>query len=196
MSGKGSTGKRCGCIDPATGRQFGTRCPLRSKRHHCKHFYVTRIDTSTGYRKLERSGFDSAAEAQAALVLVNELVALAVGDAATRARIGDLILECTRRGGQLPSVDVVRRRLALGADPASSGETFGQAWDAWLAGKKRLRPSSRRRLEQIGEHWLQPAVGDVLLERLNGGHCAGVFDRMEDINAEIAAARPKDRAPV
>lgn len=30
---------------------------------------------------------------------------------------------------------------------------------------------------------------DILLERLNGGHCALVFDRIDDINDEIAAAR-------
>lgn len=32
--------------------------------------------------------------------------------------------------------------------------------------------------------------------RLNGGHCALVFDRIDDINDEIAAARAGERAPV
>src|SRR5262249_10382033 len=117
-------------------------------------------------------------------------------DDVTRARIGDLIWSATRRGGQLPAVDVVRRRLALGAGPAGSGETFGQAWAAWLAGKKRLRPSSRRRLEQIGRHWLMPVLADVPLERLNAAHYALVFDRIEDINAELAAAAGEGREPV
>lgn len=27
MSGQGNVYKRCGCVDPVTGRQFGGRCP-------------------------------------------------------------------------------------------------------------------------------------------------------------------------
>lgn len=194
MSGRGSTGKRCGCRDPETGRQLGAQCPELRKRHHGEYFIEVRLDTTEGRRKLKRSGYAKADDAEGALDQIRDLVRLADDDA-TRAKIGDLIWSATRRGGQLPAADVVRRRLALGADPARSGETFGQAWDAWLAGKKRLRPSSRRRLDQIGEHWLRPAIGDVPLERLNGGHCAAVFDRVERINAEIEAAHIDDRKP-
>lgn len=190
----GSKGKRCGCINPATGKQWGRSCPDLRKRHHGLHFYVTRIDTSTGRRKLERSGYATAAEAQAKLDLVNDLVKLA-GDDSTRARIGDLIFASTKHGGELPSVEDVRRRLALGADPGGSGETFGQAWDDWLAGKKRLRPSSLRRLTQIGEHWLKPVLADVLIERINAGHCASVFDRVDAFNEELEAAADDERAP-
>src|SRR5258705_383133 len=53
----------------------------------------------------------------------------------------------------------------LGQDPGSSGVTFGEAWTAWLAGKRKLRQSARARLEEIGAHWLMPAGGDVPLAR-------------------------------
>jgi integrase len=89
----------------------------------------------------------------------------------------------------------VRRRLALGVAPEGTGETFGQAWPAWLAGKKKLRLSSRRRLEQIGAHWLLPVLADVLVERLNAAHCALVFDRVGEFNTEVAAAAAEGRAP-
>jgi len=116
-------------------------------------------------------------------------------DEATRKRIGDLIFESTRRGGTLPDTALVRRRLALGVAPEGTGETFGQAWPAWLAGKKKLRLSTRRRYEQIGEHWLLPVLADVLVERLNAAQCAPVFDRIGEFNAEIAEAAAEGRAP-
>src|SRR5450756_346619 len=194
MAGQAPKGKRCGCRGE-DGKLLGSRCPDLRKRHHGSYEAEVRITTSQGRRKLHRSGFATAADRDDFLERVRELVRLADDDA-TRARIGDLIFDRTRYSGPLPSAADVRRRLALGSDPGGSGETFGQAWDTWLAGKRRLRPSSRRRLEQIGEHWLLPALRDVPLERLNGAHCAMVFDRIEDINDEIAAARAEDRAPV
>ncbi len=194
MSARAPKGKRCGCRDH-DGKLLGGRCPDLRKRHHGSYEAALRIDTGQGRRKLHRSGFAKAEDRDAFADQVRELVRLADDDV-TRARIGDLIFERTRYGGQLPSVADVRRRLALGADPAGSGETFGAAWESWLAGKRRLRPSSRRRLEQIGRHWLLPVLRDVQLERLNGAHCAMVFERIEAINEEIETARDEDRAPV
>jgi integrase len=180
-------GKTCACRDPETGRQFGAGCPKLRQRHHGWYPAERRILTSKGVQHLKRRA-GTAAERDAFLDQVRDLVRLA-GDDATRARIGDLIWTSTRRGGRLPSAGDVRRRIGLGIDPAGTGETFGQAWDAWLAGKKRLRPGSRRQLAQIGEHWLRPVLGDVLVERLNARHCAMVFERIEDLNAAIAAGR-------
>jgi hypothetical protein len=194
MTGRAPKGKRCGCRD-ADGKPLGSRCPDLGKRHHGSYEAALRIETSKGRRKLHRSGFARADDRDDFADQVRELVRLA-DDHITQARIGDLIFEKTKYSGALPSVADVRRRLALGADPAGSGETFGRAWESWLAGKRRLRASSRRRVEQIGEHWLLPVLRDVLLERLNGAHCAMVFDRIELLNEEIEAARAEDRAPV
>ena len=104
---------------------------------------------------------------------MGKLLDLAGADDATRAKIGDMIV-AAKRGAPLPAAEDVARRLGLGLDLASTGDTFGQAWAAWLSGKKRLRQSARERLEQIGEHWLLPVLRDVPLERLNASHVSEV----------------------
>ncbi|MGH3274328.1 MAG: hypothetical protein ACRDNZ_08395, partial [Streptosporangiaceae bacterium] len=194
MTARAPKGKRCGCRD-AEGRKLGSACPKLRQRHHGSYEAAPRIDTTAGRKKLHRSGFATAAERDAFEEQVSDLVRLA-DDGTTRAKIGDLIFAASKRGGQLPGVATVRRRLALGAGPAGSGETFGQAWDAWLAGKRKLWPSSRRRLEQIGAHWLLPVLADVLLERINSAHCSLVFDRIELFNDEIGLAAAEGRPPV
>ncbi|HVB45572.1 MAG TPA: site-specific integrase [Streptosporangiaceae bacterium] len=89
----------------------------------------------------------------------------------------------------------MRRRLGLRRDP-DAGETFGDAWDAWLKGKRKARPSYARSLDQIGRNWLLPVLADVELDRLGGEHCALVFERIERFNAEIDAASAEDRTPI
>ena len=187
-------GKRCGCRDEC-GKQLGSACPKLRQRHHGTYEAELRIDTPEGRRKLHRSGFATAAERDEFVERVRELVRLA-DDARTRQRIGDLVWSSTRQGGQLPAADDVRRRIGLGTDPAGTGETFAQAWKSWLAGKKRLRPGSRREYTQIGEHWLVPALADVLAERISASHCAMVFDRIDEINAEIRASKAEGISPV
>jgi integrase len=190
------TPKRCGCKDPVTGKQLGSKCPRLTSRHHGWRDYQIPIETTGGERKMKRGPFARVEDAQAALDKVRELIALAGNDVRVRQQIGDLIWEQTKRGGAVPAVADVQRRVGIGADPSAPGVTFGEAWTAWLAGKKRLKASARRRLEQIGEHWLRPVLEDVVLERLNGAHCARVFERIEDFNEEIATAVDEEREPV
>ena len=163
---------------------------LRAVRGRC---WAARIPTSKGTRLVKRFGFTSMSAVHESARRAGELLALAGADATTRARIGDLIA-AARRGQPLPALGDVRRRLGLNLDPASTGITAGDAWAAWLAGKKRLRRSSRERIEQIGRHWLLPVVASVPLERLNGAHCAEVFSRIERINAGLATQRRDGRA--
>jgi integrase len=181
----GTTYKRC---------EHGTTCPDLDKRRHGSWFYATRITTTTGRQLLRRGGFPLQREAEAALKHVNELIALARGDAQALAQVGDMIIERTKRGGALPDAGLVARRLGLNLAPDGPGITCAEAWSAWLAGKRKLRESSRRRLEQLGEHWILPVIGPVALERLNGQHCADVFGRIDRINAEIIAQRADGRA--
>jgi integrase len=196
VTARGRAYKRCGCKDPETGRQLGARCPDLRKRHHGTWAIEVRIDTTARQAaRLHRSGFARSEDAEAALDQIYDLVRLADDDM-TRAKIGDLIFASTERGGKLPGLETVRRRLALGTGPAGSGETFGQAWETWLTGKRKLRASSRKRLDEIGRHWLLPVLADVLLERINAAHCSMVFDRVELFNDEICLAAAEDRAPV
>jgi hypothetical protein len=195
VSGNGSTFKRCGCTD-VSGKQLRSRCPDLSKRHHGTWGYATRLDTSNGdQRQLIRSGFARESDARAALNRVADLVKLAGADAGTRRRIGDMIFEKTRRNGELPDVEDIRRRLGLRRE-LDAGETFGEAWEAWLAGRRKARPSYANTLAQHGRNWLLPVLADVALERLTGEHCAMVFERIDMFNEEMEAAREEKRKPV
>ena len=195
MSEKWSTLKRCGCKDSDTGKQLGRNCPKLTQRHHGTFGYDTRIPTSKGQRELRRFGFTTKTKADAAARHVWELVGLGRDDTRTQARIGDLIFEKSAYSGDLPSVEDVRRRLGLGRELDSS-ETFSEAWSAWLAGKRRLRNSSAKRLREIGQHWLIPVLADIAVERIMGEHCARVFERVDMFNEEIEAAREAGRKPV
>jgi len=186
-----STYVRCGCPE-------GQKCPQLWRKdgswntRHGSAGWAARIPTSKGTRLVRRIGYASRKAAGEAAEHAGQLLALAADDP-TKARIGDMI-DSTKRGSELPSVADVRRRLGLGLDPGQPGVTFGQAWPAWLAGKRRLRRSSLERLTQIGEHWLLPVLAEVPLERLDGAHCAAVFARIERINEQITAQRGDGRA--
>jgi len=132
---------------------------------------------------------------RAAARQVWELIALAAADTGTQQRIGDLIFEKTARGGQLPSVEDVRRRLGLRGQLDRS-ETFGEAWVAWLADRRKARDSYANTLAQHGRNWLLPVLADVALDRLTGEYCAMVFERIDMFNEEIEAAREAKRKPV
>lgn len=190
---KGSTLKRCGCTGP-NGRQLGARCPQLAKRRHGTCGYADRIDTSAGRRLLKRFGFPTKAAAEQALTQVHDLIKLAGADAGVRRRIGDLILDKTCDGGELPAVEDVRRRLGLGRE-LDRAETFGEAWPVWLAGKKKLRPSARNSYQQIGRNWLLPVPADVAVDRLTSEHCAMVFERVDMFNEELEAAHAAGRKP-
>jgi integrase len=119
---------------------------------------------------------------------------LAHGDRQIEAKIGDLIFDRSKRGGQLPAVDDVRRRLGLRRDPGAP-QTFGEAWDAYLAGKRKARPSYLKWTAEIGRNWLLPVLKDIPLDHVTGESCALVFSRIDDINEEIDLAREQGRAP-
>jgi integrase len=184
---KGSTFKRCGCPE-------GRQCPNLKKRHHGTWGYDRRILTSTGTRNLRRTGFDSETAAGAALDQVGDLIKLAKGEKRTAAKIGDLIFERSRRGGELPAVDEVARRLGLQRDLGSS-ETFGAAWQTWLNGNREARPSYVRTLGQLGRTWLLPVLEDVEVDRIGGVQCQAVFERLWAFNDEIEAAKREERSP-
>lgn len=197
MSGNGSTYKRCGCTDPATGRQLGARCPELSRRRHGTWCCEIRLDTTGGRRKLKRSGFAREADASGALDKIRDLIKLAGDDGRARRKIGDMIFEKSARGGELPAVEDVRRRLGLRRQDLGASETFGASWAAWLAMKRKSRRASYvKAIEEHGDNWLLPVLADVAVDHVTGELCVMVFERIDLFNEEIEAARDEKRKPV
>jgi integrase len=194
MSGKWSTPKRCNCKG-ADGKELGRTCPKLTGRHHGTVGYDARIPTTSGVRTLRRFGFPTKGDADKAAARVWDLIELAGADTKTQQQIGDLIFRATVRGGHLPAVEDVRRRLGLRRELDVS-ETFAEAWAEWLAGRRKARPSYAKMLEQHGRNWLLPVLGHVSLDRLTGEHCAMVFERIDTFNEETEAAREAGRKPV
>ncbi|WP_055480879.1 tyrosine-type recombinase/integrase [Sphaerimonospora mesophila] len=192
---KASYSKRCGCTDPETGKPVGSRCPRLSSRRHGTHGFTTRLDT-TGQRarQLKRFGFLTQKAAKDAFDHVCDLVKLARDDEAMRRRIGDLIFEC-KRGEPFPDVEEVRRKLKLGVDLAASIGTVAELLEDWYASKRAKKESTRRGWRQHLDHYLIPQLGDIPLDRLRAAHIDGLFDTIEEWNAEIRAAAEEKRAP-
>ena len=134
----GSTFRRCACTNPETGRQAGRTCPKLGARRHGTWGYTRRIETSAGLRVLRRLGFQTESAARAGLTAVDDLIRLAAGNDHLLRKIGDLIFERTRYGGQLPDATEVRRRIGAGLDPAAPDVLTGEFLESWLAGKGRL----------------------------------------------------------
>jgi integrase len=194
VSGKWSTPKRCNCKDTETGKELGRTCPKLTGRHHGTVGYDTRIPTTSGVRNLRRFGFPTKTAADAAAKEAWALVELGRDDTRTREKIGDLIFRATARGGELPDIEDVRRRLGLRRELDKS-ETFAEAWEAWLAGKRKAKPSYEKSLAEIGRNWLLPVLGDIALDRVGGESCSLVFSRIEDFNEEIEQACEAGRKP-
>jgi integrase len=150
-----------------------------------RYYIATRIPTSAGPNtQFKRSGFTRRKDAEAALDRIAELLAIPrVNDHATRARIGDLIVSSTRRGGRLPDVVEVRRRYGANMDPTATAPTVGEFLDGWVAGRRRIRETTRAAHRGCINTYLRPHLGDVPLDALSKTH----IDDM--VSAIIASGR-------
>jgi integrase len=180
----GSTFKRC---------PHGADCPDLGKRRHGSWFYAVRLDTTAGRVLVRRGGFALERDAEAALGQVRELVALDA-DPVMRAKIGDMIVSSTKRGGQLPDVATVRRKIGAGMDPTAPDVTVGEFLTEWLAGKGKIKPTVRRSYQAHISNYLAPLLGGIPLSRLRPEHIAGVFATIRDRNRSIEEQRGAGRA--
>lgn len=192
---KASFPKRCGCKDSDTGKPLNSACPDLSKRKHGTFGFATRIDTTAQLnRQLKRFGYTTQTAAQQAFDHVADLIKVGRDDERMRRRIGDLIFE-TKRGQELPDVDTVRRRLRMGVELAASEGTVGELLEDWYASKRGKKESSRRGWRQHLDHYLIPQLGDIPRSRLRASHVDGLFDTIEEWNAEITTAKAEGRPP-
>lgn len=193
---RGSIKRYCSCVDPATGRQYAARCPHLANDKHGRWRYRDRLATTAkpSGRELNRRGFPTRRKAAGFRDQVAELLALAKGDKGALARIGDLIFERSGRGGHLPDVEDVRRRLGLGGSLDRS-QTVGEWLDVWLAGKRSLKASTGRSYRQHITHYLRPILGNLPLDRLGADHISDMFDLIGEWNEEILKAKEEGRTP-
>lgn len=193
---RGTTYKRCGCKHPDTGRPLNQNCPqLRARRHGSWTFDVYIDTTGKDQRRLKRGGYETQREAEAALDQVRDLVKLAVDDDKLKRRIGDHIFTQSRRGGTLPSVDEMRRRLGAGEDIAAASATVGEWLEEWYLIKQRsLQETTLNGYRQHIDRYLIPMLGDIPRDKLRPEHIAGMIDTFAEWNEELKASREEGRA--
>lgn len=191
---RGSVRRYCLCKD-ADGKLLEASCPKLRSTKHGEWRYRDRLLTSGGRRQLQRLGFPTMTAGEKFQKAVHQLVDLAAADERVEARIGDLIFERTKRGGQLPEVEEIRRRLGAGLDVSAPSQTVLQFGESWLAGKRKLKPSARRLYDQHLGHYIFPILGDIPVARLRVEQIVGMFDTIEEWNQEIAQAREDGRRP-
>jgi integrase len=150
-----------------------------------RYYIAVRIPTSAGpATQLKRSGFTRRKDAQAALDRIAELLAVPKpNDDITRAHIGDQIVSSTRRGGRLPDVVEMRHRYGAGLDPTAATPTVGAYLDEWVAGRRKIRETTRAAHRGCINVYLRPHLGDIPLDALRKAH----IDRM--VNWIIASGR-------
>jgi integrase len=193
---KGSIRRYCCCKHTDTGKQLGSRCPRLTSGKHGEWEFRERLDTTAGHhRELRRRGFQTKGAAEKFQRDIHELVDLGRGDDHSVKRVGDLIFEKTKRGGQLPAVEDLRRRLELGRE-LGQGETLAELLERWFKSKKALRESVKRLYRQHLDNYLIPHLGHAPVERLTAEYIDDLFDMLDEWNVEIELARAEKRRPV
>jgi integrase len=90
---KGQVFRRCGCEDPASGKQLGASCPKLRSPSHGSWYYLAELRTGpNGKRRREkRGGFATKREAQAALIDVLDRVEKRSYVAVGKQTVGDYL---------------------------------------------------------------------------------------------------------
>jgi integrase len=193
---KGSIKRYCSCKG-ADGKQIGASCPqLTSDSKHGHWELRDRLATTDGIRPFRRRGMPTKTAAGNFRKDVYAILDLAQGDQRAREKLGDLIFAATNRGGQLPAISDVRRRLGLGL-ALDRSQTVGEWLDLWLANKKKAkkRDSTLDSYEGHVRNFLRPALGDISLDRLQPEHIHDMLDLIEERNTEIELAHKEGRRP-
>lgn len=192
----GTVYKRCACKDPDTGKPLNQNCPRLGEQRHGTYLLDVRIDTTARRgRRLKRGGYPTKKAAEAALTRVRHLVRLAGDDARMRAKIGDMIFDRSKRRGELPTDEEVRRRLGAGIDLDVPEPTVAEWLETWYASKRGRKLSTRTLYRGHIDHYLKPLLGDIRRDKLRPEHIVHMFDTIEEWNAEITAAKDEDREP-
>lgn len=186
----GSTYRRCGCRDPETGRQLGSRCPkLAGKRHGVWYFYQELPPDAEGKRNMfRRGGYESKSEAQGDLDKVRTLLAIPdADDDEARLALVELLRQVAADRAPIPDVDDVKRQLRAGLS-LTSKLTLGDYLDEWLDSQRKIRRGTLRLYRGHVENYIRPYLGHRLLDRLRVSHISDMFDWIDERNEAILEA--------
>ncbi|WP_239313778.1 tyrosine recombinase XerC, partial [Frankia sp. Cj3] len=104
--------------------------------------------------------------------------------------IGSLIKEATARGGELPTIDGVRRRVNAGV-ALDKSITVGEWLDNWLNGKRDIKKTTRNGYESNIRVYLKPHLGHLPLDKLQISQIDAMFDRIQEADDELTELRER-----
>ncbi len=140
---------------------------------------------------MKRGGYPTQAEAEQPRQKIDRLLAIPeagpTGDQARRDLL-TAIEKALKNRTALPDYDEMRRRYAAG-QAIDATMTVGQWLDEWLAGRRKIRKSTRRSYEAHIRLYLRPHLGHLPIDRLRVVHIAAMFDAIDADNEFIRAAR-------
>ncbi|MFE0025104.1 tyrosine recombinase XerC [Amycolatopsis sp. NPDC059021] len=207
-STRGRTFKRCACTDSDSGKELGSKCPKLKRRNgtwssdHGTWFYqveLPRREDGTRRTPPRRGGYSTQTQAQEQLDKITVLIEVGEEHGGTTLTVvGDLIERALRAKEPLPAPDQLRARISGGT--AAEMPTVGEWLESWLAGRKKLRATTRLSYETHIRLWLKPHLGHHLLDELSVDHISRMFDAMAERNDRItealASSDPAVRASV
>jgi integrase len=200
------TGKRCKCRE--NGRELGAKCPrLRRKDgswnpNHGSWYGKSEVPPGPDGKRvfLRAGGFKSVTELELFYSQAHRL--LDIPDAGpdghqARMEILEMIRAAHKKEAPLPDYEELHRKFRAGQPLRSM--TFGQYWATWVARRKRLRDVRESTLVGYISHH-DAHFGEVLdgvrLDKLFAPTVEQVFQRIDEKNAAILAARASDNPVV
>jgi len=202
----GTTSKRCGCRNPATGKPWGSKCPKLHRgnawnpNHGVWQYQIELPKATDGRRRpLRKAGFDGQAEAADVLRRINEALAVCEpGDITNLTRAGDIIEKAVNAEQQVPDPATVRR-LLYAVETLDKSPTVAELMKMFMtsrggsqgtAKRKKIKEGTRRSYQGHIDNHIGPNLGDIDAPRLTAGLIeTRMLDTIEERNALIDQLR-------
>lgn len=203
MTRQGGVFKRCSCINPDTGGQWGQACPVLRpggawSQDHGSWYYRHELprDPHGARRPLRRGGFATQDEAQQELDHLRELLALInTKDADAVEQAVAVIKNGVGPDASRSEIDQVDG-CPDGAVMPGHQPTVGEWLRYWLASRRGLRPNTLLSYQAHSRLYLTPYLGHLRLDQLRQHHINDMFAALEGRNSDILDRRASPDATV
>lgn len=185
---KGSTHRRCGCRDPKTKQQLGSKCPKRSQRGHGSWSWKLELpNTHEGERQYAtKGGYATKEKAQGDMDLAGALLTIPdEDDEGGRRDIAALLLKSLKDENEIPDHEETLRRFKHGAH-LSEDPMIDEWFDRWHKNLK-IRKSGKKRYETDIRVHIKPRLGKIRVSKLRKSRIDEMFTAIDETNEEIAA---------